>query len=137
MFELEAVDLGRIRQLVVGHDGRGEGNGWYLETVTVQPLAYESSDADDTTSEGRVVFYCGKCVQRLTPPYCPEPQLFCERGPRVIAVPRFCSRRWLDEGENDGKVVRELDPMPATGPTLDQLRHNLLVRSFKTLNLYI
>lgn len=66
VFELEAVDLGRVRQLVVGHDGRGEGNGWYLETVTVQPLALEASDADDTNSEGRSVFYCGKCVPPLS-----------------------------------------------------------------------
>ena len=45
-------------------------------------------------------------------------------------------RRWLDEGENDGKVVRELDPLPATGPTLDQLRHNLLVCSLANLNFH-
>ena len=126
VFELEAVDLGRVRQLVVGHDGRGEGNGWYLETVTVQPLAFESSDTDDTTSEGRVVFYCGKCVLsshsfRALTCLQARSQSHCSAASLL--------RRWLDEGENDGKVVRELDPMPATGPTLDQLRHNLLVRS--------
>ncbi len=36
--------------------------------------------------------------------------------------------RWLDEGEGDGKIVRELDPLPnSSAATLALIRHKFLV----------
>uniref|UniRef100_A0A1I8IYK4 PLAT domain-containing protein n=1 Tax=Macrostomum lignano TaxID=282301 RepID=A0A1I8IYK4_9PLAT len=35
VFELEAVYLGRIKKLVIGHDGKGAGYGWFLDSVQV------------------------------------------------------------------------------------------------------
>ncbi|XP_021373395.1 lipoxygenase homology domain-containing protein 1-like isoform X2 [Mizuhopecten yessoensis] len=67
MFTLEAVSLGRLKRVIIGHDGTGSGNGWFLEKVVIREP--NSKATDDYT------FYCGK---------------------------------WLDEGEDDGKIVREL-----------------------------
>ncbi|XP_075684221.1 oxygen-regulated protein 1 [Rhinoderma darwinii] len=65
IFFLEAVHLGDLHTVIVGHDGLESGNGWYLEKVNVHD---EVKDKDYT----------------------------------------FLCYRWLDEGEEDGKLVRKL-----------------------------
>uniref|UniRef100_A0A3Q2GX79 Oxygen-regulated protein 1 n=1 Tax=Equus caballus TaxID=9796 RepID=A0A3Q2GX79_HORSE len=64
-FSLEAVHLGDLYKIVIGHDGLGPGNGWFLEDVIVK----------DPTTNREYTFFC---------------------------------HRWLDQGEDDGKIVREL-----------------------------
>lgn len=64
-FFLEAVHLGDLYKIVIGHDGLGPGNGWFLDDVVVK---------DPTTNE-ECTFFC---------------------------------HRWLDQGEDDGSIVREL-----------------------------
>ncbi|XP_061166198.1 lipoxygenase homology domain-containing protein 1-like [Saccostrea echinata] len=67
-FTVEAVSLGHLKRIIVGHDGTGGGNGWYLEKIVVkEPSGSKMHDES--------VFHCGK---------------------------------WLDEGQDDGKIVREL-----------------------------
>ena len=51
VFELEAVDLGKIKRCVVSHDGRGAGEGWYCQQVSVR-------ESDDATHE--FVFPCDR-----------------------------------------------------------------------------
>ncbi|XP_004680096.1 PREDICTED: oxygen-regulated protein 1 [Condylura cristata] len=64
-FSLEAVHLGDLCHLVIGHDGLGPGNGWFLDDVVVK----------DPTTNHEYTFLC---------------------------------HRWLDQGEDDGKIVRKL-----------------------------
>ncbi|XP_068093489.1 oxygen-regulated protein 1 isoform X2 [Hyperolius riggenbachi] len=64
-FFLEAVHLGGLHTVVVGHDGLEPGNGWFLEKVIVH----------DEVKDKEYSFFCS---------------------------------RWLDEGEDDGKIVRRL-----------------------------
>ncbi|XP_047417154.1 oxygen-regulated protein 1 isoform X1 [Sciurus carolinensis] len=64
-FFLEAVHLGDLYKIVIGHDGLGPGNGWFLDDVVVK----------DPTKNHEYAFFC---------------------------------HRWLDQGEDDGKIVREL-----------------------------
>ncbi|XP_073440095.1 oxygen-regulated protein 1 [Dendrobates tinctorius] len=64
-FFLEAVHLGDLRTVIIGHDGLESGNGWYLEKVIV----YDEVKAKEYT---------------------------------------FLCNRWLDEGEEDGKIVIKL-----------------------------
>ncbi|XP_066122230.1 oxygen-regulated protein 1 isoform X3 [Saccopteryx bilineata] len=64
-FSLEAVHLGDLYKIVIGHDGLGPGNGWFLEDVVIK----------DPTTNHEYFFFC---------------------------------HRWLDQGEDDGKIVREL-----------------------------
>ncbi|KAM7319857.1 hypothetical protein ACRRTK_021540 [Alexandromys fortis] len=64
-FFLEAVNLGNLCKIVIGHDGLGPGNGWFLEDVVVR----------DPTTNQEYAFFC---------------------------------HRWLDEGADDGRIVREM-----------------------------
>ncbi|KAI5242601.1 Oxygen-Regulated Protein 1 [Manis pentadactyla] len=64
-FSLEAVHLGNLCKIVIGHDGLGPGNGWFLDDVVIK----------DPTTNHEYSFLC---------------------------------HRWLDQGEDDGKIVREL-----------------------------
>uniref|UniRef100_A0A8C9PQE2 Oxygen-regulated protein 1 n=1 Tax=Spermophilus dauricus TaxID=99837 RepID=A0A8C9PQE2_SPEDA len=64
-FFLEAVHLGDLYKIVIGHNGLGPGNGWFLDDVVVK----------DPTTNRDYAFFC---------------------------------HRWLDQGEDDGKIVREL-----------------------------
>ena len=36
MFIVPAVDLDDVSQVVVGHDGKGVGSGWYLDKIVVR-----------------------------------------------------------------------------------------------------
>lgn len=66
-FGIDAVDLGELTKLTVGHDGSGFGSGWFLDNIVV-------------SIEGgkEWVFNCG---------------------------------RWLDKGEDDRQIVRDLVPV--------------------------
>uniref|UniRef100_A0A673VN22 Oxygen-regulated protein 1 n=1 Tax=Suricata suricatta TaxID=37032 RepID=A0A673VN22_SURSU len=64
-FSLEAVHLGALYKIVIGHDGLGPGNGWFLDGVVIK----------DPTTNREYAFFC---------------------------------HRWLDQGEDDGKIAREL-----------------------------
>ncbi|KAF6729132.1 Lipoxygenase homology domain-containing protein 1 [Oryzias melastigma] len=67
-FIVEAVDIGPLKKLRIGHDNRGGGSaGWFLDWVEI-----------DAPSMG----------QRL----------------------RFPCGRWLDKGEDDGAIIRDLFP---------------------------
>uniref|UniRef100_A0A4W6CCD9 Lipoxygenase homology PLAT domains 1 n=1 Tax=Lates calcarifer TaxID=8187 RepID=A0A4W6CCD9_LATCA len=66
-FTVEAVDLGDLEKLRIGHDNSGGSPGWFLDWVEI-----------DAPSQG----------QRL----------------------RFPCGRWLDKGEDDGAIVRDLYP---------------------------
>jgi hypothetical protein len=66
-FTIEAVDLGELTKLRIGHDGTGFGSGWFLDNVVV------TNEKMGT----KWVFNCNK---------------------------------WLDKGEDDGLIVRELLP---------------------------
>ncbi|XP_040597444.1 oxygen-regulated protein 1 isoform X2 [Mesocricetus auratus] len=70
-FFLEAVNLGNLCKIVIGHDGLGPGNGWFLEDVVIR----------DPTTNHEYAFFC---------------------------------HRWLDEGEDDGRIVREMYAMDNT-----------------------
>ncbi|XP_061134122.1 lipoxygenase homology domain-containing protein 1-like isoform X3 [Syngnathus typhle] len=66
-FIVEAVDLGELEKLRIGHDNSGGSPGWFLDWVEI-----------DAPSQGlRLRFPCG---------------------------------RWLDRGEDDGAIVRDLYP---------------------------
>ena len=53
LFNLEAVDLQKLTKVIVGHDGKEAGAGWFLNQVIVK----ESSE-----SKRRYVFKCNRYV---------------------------------------------------------------------------
>ena len=47
IFEIEAVDLQDIKKLVVGQNGSGDGNGWYLEKAILKVPMIEDEEQND------------------------------------------------------------------------------------------
>ncbi|XP_077990949.1 uncharacterized protein LOC144445282 [Glandiceps talaboti] len=72
-FEIEAVHLGDLKKVVIGHDGKMPGEGWYLDKVIIK-------DAKDSDKE--IYFPC---------------------------------KKWLDKGQDDKKIERELTPAKPSG----------------------
>ena len=78
---MSTKSVGRLQTLTVGHDGRGHGAGWHLDTIVVTEL---QPPGDDESVERR---------RRR------------RRGSKELVFP--CGR-WLDDHEDDGKTEREL-----------------------------
>ena len=53
---MEAVDLGRLETIIVGHDGKGAKSGWTLDKVVIK----EAMDAKE-----KYLFPCGRLVLKL------------------------------------------------------------------------
>jgi hypothetical protein len=51
VFEIEAVDMLNVTKVIIGHDGKEIGQGWYLDKVVV-------SVADDTQTTRSWTFEC-------------------------------------------------------------------------------
>ena len=51
VFEIEAVYLGRLQKVIVGHNGKEAGQGWYLEKVVVK---------DSKNAKNELLFPCKK-----------------------------------------------------------------------------
>ncbi|XP_006819004.1 lipoxygenase homology domain-containing protein 1-like, partial [Saccoglossus kowalevskii] len=68
IFEIEAVHLGELKKVVVGHHGKEPGQGWFLSDVVIK----EAQDAEE--------------------------EVF------------FPNNRWLDVGQDDNTIERELLP---------------------------
>lgn len=51
-FIVEAVSIGRVRRVRIGHDGRGGGCGWFLDKVLVREEGKTESEA--------VIFPCNR-----------------------------------------------------------------------------
>ena len=78
-FALECGDLGDLTKVVVGHDGEGFGAGWFLKKIIVRPVLTPDDDRDDVDDD--------------------------DVSKRKYL---FVCERWLDAGEDDKKIEREL-----------------------------
>ncbi|XP_041329697.1 oxygen-regulated protein 1 [Pyrgilauda ruficollis] len=86
VFAVEAVHLGCLYKIVIGHNGLGSGNGWFLDKVVIKdPI----TDLDYT----------------------------------------FLCHRWLDQGQDDGNIAREL---PVTHASMLPGRQELELKREKT-----
>ena len=50
---MEAVDLQDISSVIVSHDGKGSGSGWFLEHVVIKEVSSEN-----------MVFPCGRWLDQ-------------------------------------------------------------------------
>ncbi|XP_076807722.1 lipoxygenase homology domain-containing protein 1-like isoform X3 [Clavelina lepadiformis] len=51
LFEIDAVHLGDLSKIDIGHDGVGHGNGWFLHKVVIKEAEYSPKE---------YVFFCNK-----------------------------------------------------------------------------
>lgn len=97
-FIVEAVAIGQILRVRIGHDGKGGGCGWFLNKVIVREEGQAEAHA--------VEFPCNRSLF----PVRPNMQLMAQA--RVVSALHSLrvSVRWLDRSEDDGQIVRELLP---------------------------
>ncbi|XP_078530890.1 lipoxygenase homology domain-containing protein 1 isoform X2 [Lissotriton helveticus] len=100
IFKVEAADVGKILKLRIGHDGRGIGDGWYLESVMVKRLEVKMVEVDKKK----------KKKKKKSSEEDEEPKI-----DEVVEVYNFLCQRWLAKGEGDNEIVVELLPEESTG----------------------
>ncbi|KAI1243385.1 hypothetical protein IHE44_0000989 [Lamprotornis superbus] len=86
IFAVEAVHLGCLYKIIIGHNGLGSGNGWFLDKVVIKDPV---TDLDYT----------------------------------------FLCHRWLDQGQDDRNIAREL---PVTDASTFPKRQELELKREKT-----
>ncbi|KAJ7335182.1 hypothetical protein JRQ81_013123, partial [Phrynocephalus forsythii] len=108
-FKIEAADVGKIYKIRIGHDGKGFGDGWFLESVTVKKMATKlekkkkKKKKKTTDEEGEE-----------------EP-----KEPDVMEVYIFTASRWLATDEEDKEIVVEL--VPDEGSELEVISYEVCV----------
>ncbi|CAG5116254.1 unnamed protein product, partial [Candidula unifasciata] len=102
LFVIEAVDLEELKTVVVGHDGRGPGSGWFLKHITVTDTS--------GTNKNKHLFPCGKWLDEG------EADGKIERTLRKIDVPRLSTSKAMPvECGGQWKVKVKTSDMPDAG----------------------
>ncbi|XP_065519706.1 lipoxygenase homology domain-containing protein 1 isoform X2 [Lathamus discolor] len=96
IFKREAADVGKIYKIRIGHDGKGIGDGWFLESVTLKRLAKRTKDPDEKKKKK-------KKKSEEEEEEAPEEE-------EVMDVYTFVAHRWLAKDEGDKELVVELVP---------------------------
>ena len=85
-FQIEAVDLGNIRKIRIGHDNSGIAAGWFLEKIKIEDLSEDGEEEEEVEEEESILDLQSKI-----------PKLWFS----------LCGR-WLSDSEDDGAIQREL-----------------------------
>ncbi|KAF3695639.1 Lipoxygenase -like proteiny domain-containing protein 1 [Channa argus] len=103
-FIVEAVAIGQIRRVKIGHDGKGGGCGWFLDKVIVREEGQAEAQA--------VEFPCNRFISLS-----------------ANARLKFSQQQvWLDRNEDDGQIVRELVPL-SDGQRLYNVDYHIAVKT--------
>lgn len=94
-WQREAADVGKIYKIRIGHDGKGIGDGWFLESVTLKRLATKTKESDKKKKKKK------KSDEEE------EEETTAEE---VMEVYTFVAHRWLAKDEGDKELVVELVP---------------------------
>uniref|UniRef100_A0A8C0AX22 Lipoxygenase homology domains 1 n=1 Tax=Buteo japonicus TaxID=224669 RepID=A0A8C0AX22_9AVES len=94
IFKREAADVGKIYKIRIGHDGKGIGDGWFLESVTLKRLATKTKESDKKKKKKK------KSDEEE------EEETMVEE---VMEVYTFVAHRWLAKDEGDKELVVELN----------------------------
>ncbi|KAM6034199.1 lipoxygenase homology domain-containing protein 1 [Chlamydotis macqueenii] len=96
IFKREAADVGKIYKIRIGHDGKGIGDGWFLESVTLKRLATKTEESDKKKKKKKK-----KSDEEE------EEEMKVEEAMDVYT---FVAHRWLAKDEGDKELVVELVP---------------------------
>ncbi|XP_078473113.1 lipoxygenase homology domain-containing protein 1 [Lampetra planeri] len=112
IFKVEAMDVGKVVKLRVGHDNSGMGSGWFLDSVVIRRL-------------------------RQSPPHRPQPvdaeededeeddKEAEDEDSEEVQTYTFPCKRWLARDEDDGEIVREL--LPQDGAEMEEKVYTVCV----------
>ncbi|XP_068279481.1 lipoxygenase homology domain-containing protein 1 [Nyctibius grandis] len=96
IFKREAADVGKIYKIRIGHDGKGIGDGWFLESVTLKRLTTKTKESDKKKKKKKK-----KSDEEE------EEETKLEEAMDVYT---FVAHRWLAKDEGDKELVVELVP---------------------------
>ncbi|XP_030070331.1 lipoxygenase homology domain-containing protein 1 [Microcaecilia unicolor] len=77
IFCIRAISLGQLKKIIIGHDGSGPGNGWFLDKVIV---IYTEGDEDN-----EIIFQCNKWLDEYQGDGKTETELFIMRHDESLA----------------------------------------------------
>ncbi|XP_061589573.1 lipoxygenase homology domain-containing protein 1 [Cololabis saira] len=105
IFKIEAQDVGKIYKIRIYHDGKGIGDGWFLETVDIKRLTMAMVQVEvkkeETTKKDKKKDKKKKKKEE-------EEVEIIEQLQEVVETFIFPCNRWLARDEEDGEIVVEL-----------------------------
>uniref|UniRef100_A0A3B3ZLT1 PLAT domain-containing protein n=1 Tax=Periophthalmus magnuspinnatus TaxID=409849 RepID=A0A3B3ZLT1_9GOBI len=93
IFKIEAHDVGKIYKIRIFHDGKGIGDGWFLETVDIKRLTMAMVQVEIKKEDTKKDKKKDKKKEQLQ---------------EVVETFNFVCNRWLARDEEDGEIVVEL-----------------------------
>ncbi|KAG7272797.1 hypothetical protein CRUP_017851 [Coryphaenoides rupestris] len=107
IFKVEAHDVGKIYKIRIGHDGRGIGDGWFLEGLDIKRLTMGMVQVEVKVEPKKEKKKDKKKKKKKEE----EPEvMYIEELREVVETLVFECHRWLARDEEDGEIVVELLP---------------------------
>ena len=104
LLKVEAIDVGKVYKIRIGHDGSGIGDGWFLEMVNIKRLTMAMVQVEvkvEPKKDKKKDKKKKKKEEEVKVEYIEELQ-------EVVETLTFPSNRWLARDEVDGEIVAEL-----------------------------
>ncbi|XP_067839158.1 lipoxygenase homology domain-containing protein 1-like [Heptranchias perlo] len=97
LYKIEAMNVGKLIKLRIGHDGSGVAPGWFLESVTINRLNFRAVEDDKKKKKKK------KKVEGDAD----------AKQEEIMETYTFNCQRWLASDEGDRELVVELLPEDA------------------------
>lgn len=104
-FQIEALDVGKLYKIRICHDGKGIGDGWFLETVDIKRLTMAMVQVEVKKEEIKKDKKKDKKKKKKEEE---EEVEMVEELQEVVETFAFPCHRWLARDEEDGEIVVEL-----------------------------
>ncbi|XP_070707153.1 lipoxygenase homology domain-containing protein 1 [Pempheris klunzingeri] len=105
IFKIEARDVGKIYKIRIYHDGKGIGDGWFLETMSIKRLTMAMVQVEVKKEETKKDKKKDKKKKKKEEE---EEVEIVEELQEVVEAFNFPCNRWLASDEEDGEIVVEL-----------------------------
>uniref|UniRef100_A0A7N8X6X4 Lipoxygenase homology PLAT domains 1a n=1 Tax=Mastacembelus armatus TaxID=205130 RepID=A0A7N8X6X4_9TELE len=102
IFKIEAQDVGKIYKIRIYHDGKGIGDGWFLETVYVKQLTTAMVQVEVKKEDTKKDKKKDKKKKKKEEE---EEVEIVEELQEVVVTYNFPCNRWLARDEEDGEIV--------------------------------
>lgn len=102
--QIEAQDVGKIYKVRIYHDGKGIGDGWFLEAVDIKRLTMAMVQVEVKKEEPKKDKKKDKKKKKKEE----EEVEIVEELKEVVVTYNFPCNRWLARDEEDGEIVVEL-----------------------------
>ncbi|XP_062291185.1 lipoxygenase homology domain-containing protein 1 [Scomber scombrus] len=103
IFKIEALDIGKIYKIRICHDGKGVGDGWFLDKVDIKRLTVAMVQIEVKKEDTKKDKKKDKKKKKKE-----DEVEIVEELQEVVKTFSFPCNRWLARDEEDGEIVVEL-----------------------------